>query len=456
MHKRRTIIWVARLWAFLLVAGITIARAGERLTSQILGNGLEVIVVENRAVPLATIEMVLRFGSWIESPEQNGLTHLHEHMFFKGHNALPSQGTFLARARQFGMVWGSSIDEEWMSAQFTLSSDSLSAGLDFMGQAVQYPLIDEDELNRERQIILGELARKETDPAYHLSRAVSQQLWGADFHQHRVLGDRKVILTATPDELRLFQLRYVLPNNAALLVVGDVSSKVVFKLAAEAFDSWQVGFDPFPSTPVPASNPLGENRDTVVVQPVHVAHMVVAWRGPSLGGDSLGSYAAKVFSVLVRQNTSTFQRNLVDSGLVLEAHMDAVSRRHSGEVSVTATFRPDNFWEAYGAVMTEIKKFSDPGYFTHAQLENAKTGLRFDNDFERGQASNHVHEIAARWAGAGLEYHRDRLDRLQAVTPDDIRGYLYRYVVDRPRVTAVMVDRQTRQQQRVIAGSLTP
>lgn len=456
MHKCRAIILMPGLWAFLLVTGITIARAGERLTSQILGNGLEVIVVENHATPLATIEIVLRFGSWVESPEQNGLTHLHEHMFFKGHKALPSQGTFLARARQLGMVWDSSIDEEWTSAHFTLSSDSLYAGLGFMRQAIQYPLVDEDELNRERQIILGELARKETDPSYHLSRAVSQQLWGADFHQHRVLGDRKVILAATPDELRLFQLRYVLPNNAALLVAGDVSSKDVFELVVETFGSWPVGFDPFPSTPGPPLNPLGENRDTVVVQPVHVAHMVVAWRGPSLEADILGSVAATVFSMLVRQNTSTFQRNLVNSGLVLEAYMDAVSRRRSGEVFVTATFRPDNFWEAYRAVMAEIEKFSAPGYFTRAQLEDAKTGLMIDTDFERSRASSYVHEIAVRWAGAGLEYHQDRLDRLQAVTPDDIRDYLYRYVVGRPRVTAVMVDPQTRREQKVVEGSLTP
>lgn len=456
MHKCRAIILLPGLWAFLLVAGITIARAGERLTSQIMGNGLEVIVVENHATPLATIEIILRFGSWVESPEQNGLTHLYEHMFFKGHKDLPSQGIFLARARQLGIVWDSSIDEEWMSAQFTLSGDSLGPGLDFMRQAVQYPLLAEDELNRERQIILGELARNETDPAYHLSRAVSQQLWGVDFHQHRVLGDRRVILAATSVELSRFQMRYVLPNNAALLVAGNVSSKDVFTLVEEAFGSWPAGFDPFPTTPVLSFNPLGDNRDTVVVQPVHVARMVVAWRGPSLGADSLGTVAATVFSVLARQRTSTFQRRLVDSGLVLEAHMDVVSRRHSGEVFVTATFLPDNFWGGYRAVMAEIDKFSDPGYFTHAQLEDAKTGLSIDTDFERGRASSYVHEIAVRWAGAGLANHRDRLERLQAVTPDDIRSFLFRYLVGRPRVIAVMVDPQTRRQQRVVESSLTP
>ena len=136
--------------------------------------------------------------------------------------------------------------------------------------------------------------------------------------------------------------------------------------------------------------------------------------------------------------------------------MDVVSRRHSGEVFVTATFLPDNFWGAYRAVMAEIDKFSDPGYFTHAQLEDAKTGLSFDTDFKRGRASSYVPEIAVRWAGGGLANHRDRLERLQAVTPDDIRSFLFRYLVGRPRVIAVMVDPQTRRQQRVVESSLTP
>src|SRR5262245_7196958 len=69
------------------------------LSSKKLANGLEVIVIENHAVPLVTIEIAVRGGSIVENPEFNGLSHLYEHMFFKGNRVIPNQEAYLKRLR---------------------------------------------------------------------------------------------------------------------------------------------------------------------------------------------------------------------------------------------------------------------------------------------------------------------------------------------------------------------
>src|SRR5262252_537759 len=88
-------------------------------------NGLTVIVVENHAVPLVTIEIAAKNGSMTEPPEYNGLSHLYEHMFFKANKALPSQEAYLARARELGMSWNGTTNTERVNYFFTTTAPHL-------------------------------------------------------------------------------------------------------------------------------------------------------------------------------------------------------------------------------------------------------------------------------------------------------------------------------------------
>src|ERR1700688_3296696 len=91
-------------WSFLCLAVSLHAWAlGPEIQQHTLPNGLEVIVAENHALPLVTVEIAVRNGSMTEPPELNGLSHLYEHMFFKGNAVIPDQGAYLARMRELGM-----------------------------------------------------------------------------------------------------------------------------------------------------------------------------------------------------------------------------------------------------------------------------------------------------------------------------------------------------------------
>jgi zinc protease len=86
-----------------------------------LENGLEILVIEDNSVPLATIEIVVHNGSYTEDPEYNGLSHLYEHMFFKANKELPSQEAFLARVRELGIVFNGTTSNERVNYFLTLS-----------------------------------------------------------------------------------------------------------------------------------------------------------------------------------------------------------------------------------------------------------------------------------------------------------------------------------------------
>ena len=102
-----------------------------------LANGLDLLVIEDSSVPLVTIEITVKNGSYTETPEFNGLSHLYEHMFFKANKDYPSQEKFLDRVSELGMSFNGSTSEEKVNYYFTLPTFNLKSGLEFMNSAIR-------------------------------------------------------------------------------------------------------------------------------------------------------------------------------------------------------------------------------------------------------------------------------------------------------------------------------
>ena len=117
---------------------------------KVLANGLEVIVVENHGVPLATIEVDVKNGAFTQSPEYAGLAHMYEHMFFRANAKYPDPESFVGRAGDLGAVFNGTTSEERVNYYLTVYRDSLEAGIRFLSAALTAPLFRQEELERER------------------------------------------------------------------------------------------------------------------------------------------------------------------------------------------------------------------------------------------------------------------------------------------------------------------
>ena len=126
-----------------------------------LGNGLEALVIEDNSVPLVTIEICVKNGSFTEDSAFNGLSHLYEHMFFKANKAIPSQEKFLERVNELGISFNGTTSEERVNYFFTLSNKLINEGLEFMNNAIRYPLFLEQEMKNENPVVDGEFQRAE-------------------------------------------------------------------------------------------------------------------------------------------------------------------------------------------------------------------------------------------------------------------------------------------------------
>jgi zinc protease len=411
----------------------------------VLPNGLEVIVIENHGVPLATVEIDVKNGAFTQTPEYEGLAHMYEHMFFKANADYPEPEQFVQRAAELGAVFNGSTREEVVNYYITLPSDSVAAGLGFLASAFRAPLFRADELESERQVVLGEYDRQESSPFFKFTEDMNHLLWRSDYSRKNMIGNRDVILHVTPAQMREIQHRYYLPNNAALIVAGDVRPDRVFALAQQTFGSIPRGPDPFTRFPIPDVPALPHDQAEIVEEPVSTVFVQEQWLGPSVTKDPQSTYAADVFSDVMNQDGSRFQRRLVDSGLWHSVVVNYYTLDHTGPITISGETTADKLRPALAALNAEIAKFDTPDYFSASDVALQKQQRAVGTALGLERASGFAHQLGFWWSVAGLDYYLGYVDNMARQTPDDLRRYVRTYIAGKPRVVGVLISPDDRQ-----------
>jgi zinc protease len=252
------------------------------------------------------------------------------------------------------------------------------------------------------------------------------------------------VRAATPDTMRLIQARYYVPNNSAIVVTGDVEPQAVFALVSELFGDWERrAKDPFAEFPLVEHPPLAKSEAVLITKPVQNVVVNIGWHGPSVGRDDAATYAADVFSFILRQPNSRFQRALADTGLATGVGFGYYTQRNVGPIQVVLQTTPDKAKAAVAAVYNEIAHFNDPDYYTDEELESAKALLEADDLYSREKLSDYAHTISFWWASTGLDYFRGYLKRLRATSRADISRYVSTYVQGKPHIGLALMSAES-------------
>ena len=425
-------------------AGAQRAELEKVIQRKVLGNGLEVIVVENHGVPLATVEVDVKNGSFTQPPEYEGLAHMYEHMFFRADATYPGPSEFWDRASDLGAVFNGTTSEERVNYYMTVPSDSAGAALGLLAAALKEPLFRQDELERERQVVIGEYDRNESNPFFAFSRAMDLRLYPGNFSRKDVIGDRNIVLTTTPEKMRAIQHKYYVPNNSVLIITGDVVPSVMFTLAERTLGSWPRGADPFVTDPVPPIPPLTKSQAVIVEGPVNAVSVQIQWQGPSVGADPAATYSADVFSDVMNDAQSNFQRRLVDTGLWQAVGVNYYTLNHTGPITISGQTTPENLRAALKALKEEIAKFDKPGYFTQEELNAQKAHRAVTSAFDRERSSGFAHTLGFWWSVASLEYYMGYVDNMAARSISDLQNYAKKYIVGHPHITGVLISPDAR------------
>jgi zinc protease len=460
MSERKGVLRYRATLALLLSALLPMEARAQRaelekiIQRKVLGNGLEIIVVENHGVPLATIEIDVKNGSFTQSPAYEGLAHMYEHMFFRANSTYPDQNQFWDRASDLGAVFNGTTTEERVNYYMTVPAEKLPDGIHLLATALRAPLFRQDELERERQVVIGEYDRNESSPFFALSREMDAKLYPGNFSRKDVIGDRQIVLTTTPEKMRTIQSKYYVPNNSALIVAGDVNPATVFALAERELGQWNRGADPFTADPIPVIPPLHKSEGLIVEAPVGAVTVQIQWQGPSVGQDPKSTYAADVFSDVLNDPQSQFQQKLVDSGLWQGVGVNYYTLNHTGPVTISGQTSAEHLRSALTALYAEIAKFDTPGYFTSDELEAVKAHRAVSSAFDRERASGFAHTLGFWWSVASLEYYMGYVDYMAQQSLDDLRAYARTYIVGKPHIAGVLIPPDARQSLKLVPEDL--
>lgn len=432
--------------------------ASKGLRIERLDNGLDVVFVELHQAPIATILVAVHSGAMVESPEINGLSHLYEHMFFKGNQALPTQEAYMKRLHELGIVFNGTTSTESVMYFFTLPKENVPAGLGFMRDALLTPLFDPAELTSEIKVVLAEYDRAESTPYFPFYREMMRGLYGDFAGRKLAIGERSSISAATREKMLAFRSQYYVPNNSTLIVVGDVNPQELLPKIKELYAAWPKGADPFLANPLPKVPTLAASRDMIVERDFQNVYAQYVWQGPSTKtpeGEADG-VVMHVLAGLLSQSSGAASQHLKDSGLFDSFEVEYEPQREAALVFVGGQTAPERGAKALSALAAEVEKLSDLGAYSDAEIESAKVNLAVASlrDFQDSQGV--ARELAWWWCVGSLKYRQELVERIKGVTRADLVRVAKRYLIEQPHLKAVLVSKETRAKLGLPAPSAQP
>lgn len=202
-----------------------------------LSNGLSVVVYEDHFAPVASIQMWVNVGSADEKSKQAGLAHVLEHMLFKGTPTRPV-GSIAAQIEGAGGDINAFTSHDHTCYFVTMASRYFRTGLDVIADAIINSSIDSDELQKEMQVILEELARGKDTPAQKLSDACFSRAFNRHPYNRPIIGFKKVLASTKRNNVVEFYRRHYRPTNMTLVVVGDIKTQNALKHIENRFSDF--------------------------------------------------------------------------------------------------------------------------------------------------------------------------------------------------------------------------
>lgn len=201
-----------------------------------LDNGLTVSIQEDPSIPLVTLDMWVGVGSGDEPPELAGISHYLEHMLFKGTPRLAT-GEYDRRIEEVGGYLNAATSADYTHYYTFFPAEHFDRILEDFADVLQNSLLDAQEVENERQVILEEISRKQDSPFGYLFDESFPLMFESGPYKHPVIGSVETVSAFTREQLLDHYKRFYTPENMYLSVVGDIHGPSVLEAIRDAFGS---------------------------------------------------------------------------------------------------------------------------------------------------------------------------------------------------------------------------
>jgi len=409
-----------------------------------LDNGLRVIVHEDHSTPIVAVNVWYDVGSAHEAPGRSGFAHLFEHMLFQETENL-DKGEVMRLIPAAGGDFNGTTNTDRTNYFEILPSNRLNLAFWTHRERMAKLQVTEENFHREREVVKEERRLRYENSPYGEAFLVLDTLsndWAP--YDHPVIGSMEDLDAATVDDVRAFYRRYYVPNNATIVVAGDVTVEQVRALAEQYFGDIPRGpeMEPLPA-PTPTPRTDGERRLTVEDRLATLPLVAVSYNIPP--HDHADTYALQLLSSIFSDGESSrLHRRLVkEEKAALQAGSFLNSRMGPGSIMFFLLPNQGVPTERLEALAyEEIEKLQREGV-SERELQKAKNQIRSAQIMGRQRVYSKSESLQhfRRYHGDPAEINRD-LDRYMAVTVDEIREMARKYLTPQNRTVVTVVPRQ--------------
>jgi zinc protease len=401
-----------------------------------LKNGLRVVIEQNSLAPVASVEMNYLVGSNEEPEGYSGIAHAQEHMMFRGSKVLSADqlSTLIAA---MGGDFNADTQQTVTQYFFTVPAELLDVALRIEAIRMREVLDSEASWKKERGAIEQEVAQDLSSPLYLLSSRLLAELFAGTPYARDALGTRSSFQRTTGEMLRKFHDTWYVPNNAVLVIVGDVNPQKTLSLVRKLFES-------IPSRPLPLRTriKLPPLRPAMITLETDLPNgmAVVAYRLP--GFNSPDFAAGEVLADVLDSKRAKLY-GLVPEGKALQAGFDGAALPLSSYGFAAVSFPRG----AEGRLQITAIKEIIAGYVKDGVpaelIEAAKHNEISDAEFRR----NSIAGLAAEWSQAiaveGRASLDDDIDLVRKVTKADVDRVARKYLDNESAVVALLSPKQS-------------
>jgi predicted Zn-dependent peptidase len=373
-------------------------------------------------------------GSRLESREHSGVAHFMEHLTFKGTERYPTSRLVSEAIEGCGGSCNAATDRESTVYWVRLPVREAERAVGVLGELVVRPLLRDEDIDRERDIIVEEIRSYRDDASQYVHNVWDETFYGDTPLGWEIAGDEETVRSLSGDRIRDFWRTTYRPANTVVAVAGDIDHATAVDLVRDAFGQ---GNGAVPEW-APAPGLPANGRVRVEHRPGEQAHLVVGV--PALRRDHPDTWTLEVLNTILGDGSSSrlFLNVREDAGLAYDVHSFQTDFADCGALQVYAGVDPDDLPDALGAILRELARLRDEPVPAE---ELAKV-----RNYARGRLELRMEESRhmASWLGVQESLHErvlsvdDALAALDAVDAEQVRSLAERLFADDGLTLAVV------------------
>lgn len=427
--------------SILLTSTMNIASAIElapQLHKTVLDNGLTLLVKETPSTKVATVQLWVKAGSVYEEENEGGITHLIEHMIFKGTPARKA-GEIAAAIEEAGGKINAYTSFEYTVYHATLSARHWGLALDVISDAVLNSTFDQNELEREKKVVLEEISMREDQPQTRMFQALMDKSYQLHPYRLPIIGTRESVSSFSRADIVNYVQKHYHPENFTVVIVGDVRFRDVENRVRELLSNIPKGENVSPQ--LPQESPREEAELFKLSGDIKQTHLALSF--PITPFDHPDSPVMDVIAgVLGQGETSRLYHQLRnEQGLVYQINASAFTPRDAGLFEIFATLDSAKINATLAKTLEEVFKLKYTP-IDEAELARVKRNLESDFVFGLERVEGQARIIGSFEFLAGDPREDEYLSRIRSVTREDIMRVAAAYFAPEKLVAGFIAPRK--------------